>query len=455
MNRQLKITMGNMRKTFKFRSALMLALLAGGGLVLLAGEPDRPAAAPENTEKAEKVGKAFVVIFDFQCDDDAEYGKKLADRLRMRLAGADGESEVEVFEVIDRLTTREASAALGEKTDRDKLTALMDKLAANVAVVATVTKKEQDVTAAVALLDIRNKDNPLQWREVFTAHGERAGPIIVKAIVERISLKEEWAPPEYGDEAEPKNFGTPLNTGGDFDAVSEGWEAADNVSTTFVDETGRGKVLKIRTDLDRDAWLAYRRQLIMGEADPADPPKITRDTSYGSVAGLEGVHFCSGWIKAEPGKRYWLTADVKKPGGTPKIFLKGFADMDADHVDGLPESSLAELKLTPEQFAALPAEQQKKLIADDVKKHPERYRREVYRATLHCRGEKGAAGWQHYAIPIPPRGGLPENVKWLQIQCYAYWPPGEYLFDNVCLYADPNQKAGEKLPEAKPRTPGK
>ncbi len=389
-------------------------------------------------------------MFDFQCADDAEYGRKLADRLRLRLARAEGE-----FEVIDRLTTQEASAALSEQIDPDKLTALMDKLAANVAIVATVRRSGQDVTVIVGYFDICDKNSPRRWREVFNACGERAAPVITKAIVERIRLKEEWAPPEYGDEAEPENFGKPLNAGGDFENAGEGWEAADNVSTMFVDEDGRGKVLKIRTDLERDAWLAYRRRLLMGEADPANPPKIARDTSYGSLAGLEGVHFCSGWIKAEPGKRYWLTADVKKPGGVPKIFLKGFIDIDADQADGLPESSLAELKLTPEQFAALTAEQQKKLVADDVKKHPERYRREVYRATLHCRGEKGETGWQHYAIPVPPRGGLPENVQWLQVQCYAYWPAGEYFFDNVHLYADPNQEPGKKLPETKPRTPGK
>lgn len=427
-----------MLKTLK--SATLLTLLVGGGLVLLAGEPDK-------ADKAEKPRvKPYVVVFDFHCDADARYGKNLADKLRLRLGRHAGE-----FEVIDRLTTQEASGPLSVQTDRKKIIALLDNLAANVAVVATVRKQKQDVVAVVGFLDIRSKDKPRHWREIFTARGERAHAIITRAIVERIRLKEEWAPPEYGDENEPEKFGKPLNTGGDFEAA-KGWDAADNVSTMLVAETGRGKVLKIRTDLARDPWLAYRRRLRMGKADPANPPKIARDTSYASVAGLEGVHFRSEWIKATPGQRYWLVADVKKPGGTPKIFLKGFVDT-TDQADGLPESSLAELKLTPEQFAKLSPEKQKKLIADDVRKHPERYRREVYRATLHCHGEKDNTGWQHYALVIPPRGGLPKNIQWLQIQCYAYWPAGEYYFDNVHLYEDPKQKV--LAPEVKPRTPGK
>ena len=50
----------------------------------------------------------------------------------------------------------------------------------------------------------------------------------------------------------------------------------------------------------------------------------------------------------------------------------------------------------------------------------------------------------------PPRGGLPGNVQWLQIQVYAYWPPGTYRFDNVHLYKAPKQT--KPLPEEPART---
>ena len=80
--------------------------------------------------------------------------------------------------------------------------------------------------------------------------------------------------------------------------------------------------------------------------------------------------------------------------------------------------------------------------------NPRRYRREVYRWYLACRNFTD--GWKHYAAPVPPRGGLPANVKYLRLHVYAYWPLGEYLFDNVHLYPDP--RMAEPVPEEKART---
>ena len=132
----------------------------------------------------------------------------------------------------------------------------------------------------------------------------------------------------------------------------------------------------------------------------------------------------------------------------PKIFLKGYRDCSAD-ADGLPEVSLVEHKLSATEFAHLDADGQKKLIAEDAKAHPERYRRECYRWYLACRSTKD--GWEHFAAPVPPRGGLPRNVEWLQIQVYSYWPPGEYKYKNVFLYADPVHKG--PVDEEPVRTP--
>ena len=61
-----------------------------------------------------------------------------------------------------------------------------------------------------------------------------------------------------------------------------------------------------------------------------------------------------------------------------------------------------------------------------------RYVRECYRWYLSCAGAPGE--WNHFAACFPPRGGLPADVDFLQIQIYSYWPPGEYLWDNVLLY---------------------
>jgi hypothetical protein len=288
---------------------------------------------------------------------------------------------------------------------------------------------------------------PVEWARKFVEETERARGLLAKDVVEALTGQLEWKPPEYGDEPEPAKWGPSLNVNGDFEQKSKGWQRPDNVSSFIVAQDGRGGVLKIDTALARDPWLEYQRQLMFGKADPDKPPKIARDTSYGSVAGLEGVHFASEWIKAAGGQRYWLTADAKGGGGS-KIFVKGFRSF-AEQEDTISESALEDLKLTPRDFAGLPQEQRKKLIEQDAAKNPMRYLRETYRWYLNC-GDSGGK-WKHFAAPFPPRGGLGANVEWLQIQVYAYWPPGEYLYDNVHLYADPRQSA--PLKEEPRRTP--
>ena len=437
------------------------------GVALAAGAYWAIGPAPAATDKpaaSQPVTSAFVVVFDFAATGERDTaGAELADSLRLRLARHGG------CQVVDAPTTRQFPAPTWT-ADANDVQALMSKLAVNVALWGTVNKTGPSVSAVVHCMDLRDPAAPREWTKNFSDDTERARGEIARQIAEALWGQAEWTPPQYGDEAEPNNFGKPLNVNGDFEqgpggrdalndkkfgrqsAGSFGWDAPDNVSTFLTTEQdGHGHVLKIRKDLARDPWLEYRRKLMFGQADPNRPPRIPTDTGYGSVGGLEGVHFDSDWIKASPGRRYWLTADVKcQPTGNafPKIFVKGFRDMSSS-AEGLPERSLVERNLTPQAFAALPEKQRKELVAADAKAHPDRYRREVYRWYLACRNSGG--DWTHVAAPFPPRGGLPADVQWLQIQVFAYWPPGEYLFDNVQLYADPRQQT--PLPEEPARTP--
>ena len=386
------------------------------------------------------VKKRFAVIFDFAGPD--KYGKGLADSIRLRLR------QHKEFDVLDRITTQESSGAIGSEAKRAAVLKLMKHLACDMAVYGSVHRVGNDVRVEARCVDISDPAKKGGWVKVFSDDTERSRPIIALKIVEAIRNQAEWVPPQYGDEAEPKKFATPLNKNGGFEQGHAGWDAPDLVSTFLVKgPAGRGTVLRVRTDLKRDPWLAYRRKLRLGQTDPSKAPKIARDVSYGSVAGLEGVHYRSEWIKAAPGQRYWLLADHKGQGGA-KVFVKGFRNW-FDQADSLPESSLSALGMTPEQFANLPAAKRKELIAADVKKHPESHRREVYRWYLNCKEAKDQ--WLHISAPFPPRGGLPKNVQWLQIQIYSYWPPGEYLWDNVHLYADPRQK--QPAPVEPARTP--
>ena len=410
------------------------------------------ALAPAGPEGTPARPCKFVVVFDFACPRSSGLGRQLADSVRLRLGRHKGQ-----YSVIDRLTTAEMTPAGGLPLSipQARIVELMkQKWAVTVAVFGQLQKLGQMARAEVRCVDISGQQ-VVAWTKVFSAEGERARGLMARQIVEAIRGRAEWNPPEYGDEAEPKKFGPALNPNGDFESCPAGWQRPDNVSMKIVPDPrpGRaGHVLRLFTDLDREAWLKYQRDLRLGKADPAHPPRIgTVANKYATVAGLEGVHFRSGWIPARPGQRYWLVAEMKgKSAGMffPKIFVKGFADFSA-LADGLSEVSLNEMKMTPQQFARLPVEQRKKLVSQDAARHPERYRREVYRWYLACRNEENV--WKHYAAPFPPRGGLPRVVQWLRIEVYAYWPPGEYLFDDVHLYADPRQKA--PLPEEKPRTP--
>lgn len=407
------------------------------------------AVLPAEPAPSESEGKTYVVVFDLACAA-GDYGAKISDSIRLRLR------RHKKYAVVDRLTTQDVTQPAGADAHPKKVARLMtEHFAVTIGFYGTVTKKGNTFTANVVCIDLSHPKKPRQWTKTFSDSTQRAHGLIARAVVEAFTGQAEWTPPEYGDEAEPRasELGKPLNTNGGFDDGHKGWDAPDLVATFLVDgPRGRGTILRVRTDLKRDPWLAYRRRLRLGKTDPSRAPKVGRDTSYGSVAGLEGVHYRGEWIKAEPGQRYWLVADKKGPGGA-KVFVKGFLDWTA-RADGLPESALARLGLTPRKFANLPREKQQKLIRQDATKHPESYRRECYRWYLNCGhpGKKLKGGWEHFAAPFPPRGGLPKQVQWLQIQVYSYWPPGEYLWDNVHVYKDPRQTA--PLPEVGPRTPG-
>jgi hypothetical protein len=412
-----------------------VVLAAGAAEPLLAGED------------GSAVDVRVAIVADF-VSEEGRLGEQLADSLRLRLRRHDD------YDVIDRITTQELTGPLPADTPQPALAELMGQAGATAVVCGSVTSADGVVTADVSLLDGTDPRAPASWRRTFSDDTQRAHGLIARQVVEAIRSEAEWAPPEYGDEAEPANFAEPLNANGSFDDGAAGWDAADNVATFIEDgPDGRGQVLRIRTDLAREPWLAYRRELRAGKADVADPPEIAADSSYDSLAAAEGVHFAGEWIPATAGMRYWLVADCSATSSGiffPKVFVKGFID-GADQADALPEQSLDERGLSLDDFAAMPPDERAELIAADAEAHPERYRRECYRWYLACRNESGK--WLHTAAPFPPRGGLPENVDWLQIQIYCYWPAGEYLWDNVYLYADPAQEA--PLPEEPARTPGR
>ena len=84
-------------------------------------------------------------------------------------------------------------------------------------------------------------------------------------------------------------------------------------------------------------------------------------------------------------------------------------------------------------------------------------KRNAYRApmTLDPCDEK----WRRYARLFHPwrskstLGGKPLRPQYLQVQLYAYWPPGTYYFDNVRLEVVGMEKEGAEQNKPEPPAP--
>ncbi|MCD6365313.1 MAG: hypothetical protein J7M14_05505, partial [Planctomycetes bacterium] len=292
----------------------MIDRIIAPALVLAAAALCAAAEKPRATRPDGDSAKVHVVVFDFAGGDR---GEKLADSIRLRLRRQAN------WEVVDRLTTQEFSGAIAADSNGSAVVKLMKNLACEIAVFGSVERVGAEVHVRLGCIDLRG-ERPPAWTGTFSDSTERSRAILSRKIVEMILRESQWTPPQWGDEAEPKEFGPPVNVNGGFERGSLGWDTPDGVSTFLIKRPNKcGTILRVRTDLERDSWLAYRRALMLGEAKGPKPPRVARDVSYKSVGGTEGVHYRSGWIDAKPGQRYWLTADCKGLGGA-KVFVKGF-----------------------------------------------------------------------------------------------------------------------------------
>lgn len=138
--------------------------------------------------------------------------------------------------------------------------------------------------------------------------------------------------------AEPK--GENLLVNGGFDKLADGqpvgWERVDGLTTFVVDipadvpaGNGRadGKCLLIDTDVLETEALARQKEM----RAPSPPPAVkktvpTAKQQYAVIGATYGVSLYSHVIPVKPGEAFYLEADYAAgSGGTPKIFVKGYA----------------------------------------------------------------------------------------------------------------------------------
>jgi len=188
----------------------------------------------------------------------------------------------------------------------------------------------------------------------------------------------------------PLSAGENLVKNGSFDEGTNSaahWERADGLTTFYETEEGRGRIVKMDTQVDRAQALDWHKAF---QADPTlKPPAKTpiAPTSYGSIGGNEGVMLDSELIDCAPGQNYKLTADFKGA-GKPFVWIKGFQWHPARKtwVDGY------QTRLEPPTVSA--------------------------------------TEWNCASIGFNPTAKAPRIQKF-KIRLYAYWPNGLYYFDNV------------------------
>ncbi len=239
----------------------------------------------------------------------------------------------------------------------------------------------------------------------------------------RLALLLSLVPCVLAGSAEPPTRGENLGRNGDFergDKTPDAWQTIDGLSTFWVNDpdSGHGRVLKIDTDVLQTQAYDWWARLIAG-ADPKDaPPKQpTQEPKFDTLAGLDGVWFWSDFIPVEPGKKYWLTVDVKGPG--MKVFLRGYRD----------KGSTA--------FGAEEAAFQGFLLDKAGKFENRRGRKRllskyVWSAWMPAGGSND---WQTYSrreMPFSPTQSTP-GVRYVRVVLFPYWPPATYYVDNVRL----------------------
>ncbi|MEI8244879.1 MAG: hypothetical protein WCI51_03565 [Lentisphaerota bacterium] len=185
--------------------------------------------------------------------------------------------------------------------------------------------------------------------------------------------------------------GENLLPNGNFDegeSNAANWEKTDGLTSFWVSEDGRGRVLKMDTRVSNDQVLEWKnKRKIDSKLKPPEPifPKEPLKTVANET--VEGVALDSIMITVKPGQNYKLSVDYKG-NLSPIIWIKGF------------------------------------------RKHPVKdYYTNSYQTRLVPEGGKENE-WQTYSIGFNPTERSPGTIK-MKVRIHPYWPPAVYYFDNV------------------------
>jgi len=190
----------------------------------------------------------------------------------------------------------------------------------------------------------------------------------------------------------------------------KGWAHPDGYCISWISDSmapEHGKVIVLDTDHAEPE--ARRRQAQVREALakstplPA-PPDAARGAFYGAIAGTYGVSFYSEKFKCKPKQAYKVSFDYRGASGGAKVWVRGWG-----------------------------------IFAGEERRR--------YETIVNCY-VKGT-GWAHFEQAFHPtrrlgpkdkhtdsvedkdKNATYTDIAFLRVMLYAYWPPGQYWFDNL------------------------
>jgi len=228
---------------------------------------------------------------------------------------------------------------------------------------------------------------------------------------------------------QPPSGATNLILNGGFDAPNEAgtgpahWQEVDNLVfhwTRDPDAPERGKIIRIDTDVNqRQAYRWWAERFVDGKSlDQAPAKEPTHPPKYDTIGGLDGGFYMSDFIPVKPGGAYKVYVDVKGP--MAKVFIFGYDRK-------LPRSFGDEQPATQQVFRKARGDPQL-----DERGRPIKYRLRYFYRTWFTVG--GSDEWRTctHSMPRHPNSSeLTEDVRYIRIQIYPFWPAAQYAFDNV------------------------
>lgn len=203
------------------------------------------------------------------------------------------------------------------------------------------------------------------------------------------------------DEDAPSEPRKPLVRNGGFEEASEQgdrpafWDLPDGLGVQWIDaaEDERGKVIRIDTRVsERDMverWKAVGLDKWVFEKPAAGP-----------VAATYGLSYYSDAFPVEKDRAYRVSFDFAGPSGGAKVWVRGYG-----------------------------------MFRGEMRRR--------YETFVNCRAKR--SGWTRFSQVFHPTKHRPE-VSEMRVMLYAYWPPGEYRFDNVTVepISDEEYEAGRR-----------